>query len=165
MPSAFENQDAQATAATNPGQYMREQFARQTLAMERMARRLFDLSHPVDEYQSTPGIPQQWPGGNLAGQFPYAVQLTPSWELPEKIESILWTIPVGITAAWAKLSDRWISLYGGAATTEPVSGQLINLTIILNRDDDRLLLMAGTPPAGPCHFELMGMADEIYGNA
>lgn len=206
-------------------------------------RQAFDLSHPVDEYSSTPGIPAQ---GTITGAFPDGftsfMQVTADWTIPVRIESIIACVPPGTTFAVAKLKDRWIPVYGGSATVTapafPPSGNVIqntntfpviatittffasitdlhingleyfpvpvsflipagglvyfnwtvnsptwtwvnansalivpqlvtisNVGVILNEDDDRLLLMTGAQTGGPTHFELMGFAHEIWGNA
>lgn len=81
--------------------------ARLVQAQERVARLAFNHTHPVDEYQSTPGIPA--PDGSYPG-WAYNVQVQPTWEVPERIESLIATIPAGATACIAKLGDRWIDL-------------------------------------------------------
>jgi hypothetical protein len=47
----------------------------------------------------------------------------------------------------------------------PYTNSFNGLGIILTRDDDRVMAMTGPLTTGPTHFELMGYADEIYGNA
>jgi hypothetical protein len=49
--------------------------------------------------------------------------------------------------------------------TSPNVVNLQNLGIILNQDDNRILTLSPVPVTGPVHIELMGYADEIYGNA
>jgi hypothetical protein len=163
--SVFEETGAVSNAATDNRTYARQMWLRMVKAQERTARLAFDQSHPVDEYQWTQGIPQN----PAAAPAPYtaAIQLTASWEVPERIESIIATVPVGATAAIVKLADRWINIHPntGTALTAPATVSYLGLGIILNRDDDRLLLFEGTITAGPCGLELMGFADEVYGNA
>lgn len=217
--------------------YAAAQLARQAVAQERLARQSFDISHPVDEYISSDGIPNQTPTSEFGQTFDVALELTRTWDLPERIESYLVTIPIGTVVAWLKLADRWISLYGAAGTiTQPavpgstvaqqntnsfpvqvvitggtITAVVVNgvtvgagagtytvpaygsisitysaaptwvwsvaptnqpltftengLGLILNQNDDRLLLLNGALTQGPTHFELMGFAHEIYGNA
>jgi hypothetical protein len=66
------------------------------------------------------------------------------------------------------------AVYHAVITASPVeqpgtgSATLINLNglgIIINQDDNRTLTLTPIPPTGPVHIELMGYADEIYGNA
>lgn len=144
---------------------LRQRIAEQRQQLREM-REAFDLRHPVDEYQSTPGLPNQTTATSSYPEgFNFAVQLTADWQLPERIESYLVTVPVGTTLAVMKLGDRYINVYNGAATTAAQTFSNTGLGIILHEDDDRLLLLAGTLTAGPTHFELMGFAHEIWGNA
>jgi hypothetical protein len=226
-------QPAVSTITQTKGDYAVSLMERHAVASERTARITFDKTHPVDEYISSPGVPQ--PNANFAG-YQYAVQLQPTYEMPECIESIIVTVPAGAQSAIMKLADRWIPVYttpfvatpavpastvaqendapypvlvivsGGTVTAVTVNGQqvgtgdgsyevpagqaiaitytvaptwawfyiplqspqtfsFLGLGLILNQDDDRFLLMTGSITAGPTHFELMGHADEIYGNA
>jgi hypothetical protein len=121
-------QDAVAVPSQTRENYAMQLLRRHAVASERLARIAFDKTHPVDEYISTPGIPP--PNGQFAG-FAYALQLQPSYWMPEKIESLLATIPAGATTCWVKLDDRYIDLLSLAANqgaalatkqTTPVSG-------------------------------------------
>lgn len=123
--------------------------------MLRGMRNRFDHSHPVDEYQSTTGVPT---GGRL--------DIQPTYDIPERIESILAVIPIGVQAATLQLGDRIFSLLGAAApTTVATIVSLNGLGIIIGQSDERVLLMSPVPAAGPTHIELMGWADELFGNA
>jgi hypothetical protein len=77
--------------------------------------------------------------------------------------------PTVTVSAVANGSSGTISLEGQnlsqALTTGNTIVNLQNLGIILNRDDVRTLVLSPVPSAGPVHIELMGFADEIYGNA
>ena len=149
--------------------YMRELLARMVVSHERISRLAFDRTHPVDEYISSPGIPGPNSADSVPAPYTLGVQLTPTWEIPERIDSILVTVPAGVTCAALLLGDRVIGLYGSAtaaaALPEPTTYSFEPVGMILNRDDNRLLALIGTPTIGPTHFELMGFADEIYGNA
>lgn len=136
---------ARAIAFTHHIQAMR-------LAQERMLRKLFEYSHPVDEYISSAGAPASNP-----------VEWQPSWEHPEKIDHIIFSVPVGTTSAVLTLGDRTITLYAGAALTAALTNSLPVGGMILGRDDARFLNLL--PLAGPFHIELCGYADEIWGNA
>jgi hypothetical protein len=218
-----------------------EQLRRQADSLAELARQTFDKSHPVDEYISTPGIPSSASADAAPVGFSFAVELQPTYYMPEKIESILYGLPVGCTGAVAKLGDRYISLFpqqasspvpvtpavplttvpvqntnaypvdvtitGGTVTsvtvngvqvgtgdgtylvnsgntiaitysvaptwawvnatsvalTEPYTGHIDGIGIILSQDDDRLMLLNGVLTTGPTHFELMGFADAIFG--
>jgi hypothetical protein len=220
-------------------EYAAAMMERQAVAAERLARGAYDNSHPVDEYISSDGVPNQTNTSEFGATFDVVLELTRNWDLPEKIESYIVTLPIGTVSAWLKLADRWITLYGNPvglipgpglpASTVPVQNPYpypVNATIIggtvtavfvngiqvgagdgtyivpaagslsitysvapsllwtgtatplpapltitnnglgfiLNQDDDRLLLINGTLTSGPTHFEIMGHADEIYGN-
>lgn len=119
--------------------------------LDRISRTLFDKTHPVDEYQSSQGA------------FPATMELTANYRIPERIETYLVTLPAGTTNALMKLADRWITVYNGAALAASQTFNGIGLGIILNEDDDRLLTITPTPVNGPCHFELCGWADQLYG--
>lgn len=122
------------------------------MATLRMERKLFEYAHPVDEYISSPGAPASNP-----------VIWQPTWEHPEKIEHILYSLPIGTTSAILTLGDRIIPLYAGAALTTALTNDLTMGGLILGRDDARFLTLL--PLAGPFHIELCGYADEIWGNA
>jgi hypothetical protein len=105
----------------NEREYALELFARQTVANERLARAAFDRQHPVDEYISSDGIPNQVTTSEFGATFDAVIQITRMWDLPERISSFIVGLPVGTTTAWLKLADRWIPLYGGpsVAVTTP----------------------------------------------
>jgi hypothetical protein len=129
-------------------------LAHTRLEQQRMSRKLFDYQRPVDEYQSTNG----WPNNGI-------MELQSTYEMPEMIEHIAASLPIGITSAVLQLGDRYIGLYAGAATTTQL---LIGIYFgaVLSRDDMRQLIMA--PAAlgvGPVHIGLSGWADEVFGNA
>lgn len=96
------------TVEQTQAEYYIEQLARQATAQERLLRILFDKTHPVDEYISSLGLPQ--PGNYDGAPYTGFVQLTRTWDMPERIESLIYTIPAGATSAVAKLGDRWINL-------------------------------------------------------
>lgn len=134
--------------------------------MLRNQRLGFDATHPVDEYSSTLGVPAtvNWTDGNVS--FATYLEVTRTWDIPERIESILACIPVGATQAVLKLGDRWINLYQGAALTASLTVSLVApMGMILSQDDERILLLNGTLTAGPTHIEIMGWADDLYGCA
>src|SRR5882724_388187 len=118
-------------------------------------RARFDHSHPVDEYQTTTGVPS---GGRL--------DIQPTYDLPERNESILAVIPIGVQTATLQLGDRIFSLLNAAAPiTAAAVINLQGLGIIIGQSDERVLTLNPVPAAGPVHIELMGWADEIFGNA
>jgi hypothetical protein len=65
---------------------------------------------------------------------------------------------VGQQIATLQLGDRFFQLPIGLTTIQGVG-------IILNQDDTRRLTISPAPVTGPVHIELMGWADEIFGNA
>lgn len=143
---------------TTTGDALLSAMAHHALELDRQSRMLYDHSRPVDEYISTPG----WPAGGY-------IEVTPTYEIHERIESILAVIPIGVTNAQLQLGDRWLTLYQGVALTSSLMVNLHNLGIIIGRDDARYLqLTPGAQPGGATggvHLELMGFADEIWGKA
>lgn len=129
----------------------------------RVRRYNYDIQHPVDEYASGPGLPA---GGQIVVNnvtFSAYVEVQRMWDLPERIERLTYTLPLGTTLAVAKLGDRYIPLYNGVALTSPQPNS-IQINSILSQDDDRYLLLNGATGGG-YYFGLSGYADEIYGNA
>jgi hypothetical protein len=137
--------------------------------MRRQARQNFDHSHPVDEYISSLGIDaiNNWDGAPWTS----AVIVQPTWDMPERIESIVVGLPVGCTNAVIKLGDRWIPAHPHPGTPITASDTVAPRIVLdghgflIDQNDDRLLLMTGTLTAGPTHFELMGYANQIWGVA
>ena len=152
----------------SPGVLLASEIRALRQEMIRQARSQFDISHPVDEYISSPGLPSVSTGDEVPPPYTSGVLLQRTWDLPERIESVIVTLPVGCTSAILKLADRWINVFpnqtAAAALVNSYTYVQHGLGIILNQDDDRLLLMTGNLTAGPVHFELMGFAHEIYGN-
>jgi hypothetical protein len=70
------------------------------------------------------------------------------------------TISVTYTVA-----PTWVWTDAAQAVTAPLTISKDGIGAILGQDDDRVLLIQGAFTAGPCGFELMGFADEIWGNA
>lgn len=99
-----------------PANYWKELFEKQAKLLERLSRQGYDKSHPVDEYISTTGYPEN-PDNNGV----YRVIITPTWMLPEKIESILYTLPAGTTSAILRLADRRINLFPDLPGADPAA--------------------------------------------
>ncbi len=115
-------------------------------------KQLFDHSHPVDEYQSTPG----WPSGGV-------MEVTPTWETTERIDSILVGVPAGVTSVILQLGDRYIPVYVGVAAAAAKTYLIGPIGIILHRDDARYLnILPANLGAGPVFVELMGFAAEEW---
>jgi hypothetical protein len=154
------------TVQKTAGQYIAEELARHRAHLTRIERQAFNKTHPVDEYISTPGVPA---AGSVTAAWPFtvtaSVELQPTWQMPERIDAYLVCLPVGTTLAVMALGDRYIVIYSGSALTAVTTYSYQGLGIILTEDDNRVLLLAGTLTAGPTHFELMGYADEVWGNA
>jgi hypothetical protein len=117
--SPYNNPESVSHVTTKEGQYQSEMARRMLVAQERMARLAFNHTHPVDEYISSAGVP-----ATDANYPPYTsyVQLQPTWEIPERIDSLIATIPAGATAAVAKLGDRWIDLLSLASPSQEITG-------------------------------------------
>jgi hypothetical protein len=87
----------------------------------RQARGHFNVQHPVDEYVSSPGVPGNNTGysnGNV--NYAFSVEVTRTWDMPERIEGVFGCLPVGCTQAVIKLADRYFTVYQGNA---PVPSQ------------------------------------------
>lgn len=108
--------------------------------------KLFDYTHPVDEYQ---------PNGNNTGATPL-LTIQPDYDMPERITSIVVIVPVGTTAANIQLGQRTLPIYAGAALTTPTLFTIPECGFILNSDDPRIATFTGATAAG--YFGLMGWA-------
>jgi hypothetical protein len=121
------------------------------LDMRRLSRQNFDVSNPVEEYQ-TSATPVVSP-----------ITLMRNYDIPERIESFLVLLPVGITSATLQLGDRFMQLYQGAATAVVTLVTASNLGIILSPDDVRQLTFVGAATSGASVF-LFGHCLEREGN-
>lgn len=120
----------------------------------RQNRQLFDHSRPTDEYFSSPD-PQ--PAGDFTIQRDY--------DQTVRIESILASLPIGITSAVLKLGrERTIPLYSGVATTTQTLVNPQNLGMMLTENDERILTLTGTMTSG-FFIALAGWRFEWSGNA
>lgn len=120
----------------------------------RQNRQLFDHSRPVDEYT---GSPDPQPAGD------YEIQ--PNYSSTVRVESILASLPVGITGAVLQLGrERLIPLYSGAATTTQVLVNLQGLGVMLTDNDRRVLTLTGASTTG-FFIALSGWVFEWSGNA
>ena len=118
----------------------------------RQSRQLYNHSNPVDEYFSMPDAP-------TAGDF----EIQPDFEIWENYNSILASLPVGMTSAVLQFGrERKIILYSGAATTVQTIININGVGIVANRSDRRVLTLTGTMTTG-FHIELMGHALEREG--
>lgn len=139
-----------------PEHYQNTILSMMHLQLERMGRKLFDATHPVDEYaylQSPNAQPANTP-----------VTWQPDYEQEVRIESIAYSLPIGITAADLQLGQRHIPLLGvGAATTAQTVGFMNGLGIIINRSDTRQLTFTGAPTSGH-YIALAGFLLERHGN-
>jgi hypothetical protein len=98
MPSPFKEPGSLSAVETTTGAYLLQMQKRQAEATERMARDAFNIAHPVDEYIYTPGLPSQivdipWGGTQIQAAL---ITVQPTWEIPERIESILAGFPADI---------------------------------------------------------------------
>lgn len=157
MLSKLQRQTATAEVDPNwPENYHLILLAQQKLVLERVERKIFDSTHPVDEYAYLPSPNFQAAGSPVTWQ--------PDYEQEVRIESISWSLPIGITAADLQLGQRHIPLLqAGAATTVQTVSFMNGLGIILNRSDARILTFTGTPSSGH-YIALAGFLLERHGN-
>lgn len=104
--------------------------------LRRQSRKLYDYSHPVDEWVSD-ATPNAGP-----------IEIQPDYEIPERIEHIFASLPVGITAATLQLGQRNIILYSGGALGAQTLVSISYTGMILGRSDRRVLSFTGTPTTG-----------------
>lgn len=109
----------------------------QLAELKRQSRMLYDHSNPVDEYETSTGQPANG-----------IVTIMPNYEIAERIEAIIASLPVGTTSAVLQLGDRFIVLYSGAATVLQTLVNLQDVGMILNRSDVRQLTIAGVLTTG-----------------
>lgn len=114
------------------------------IGVERLNRQLYDHSHPVDEYVSTPGVP--------AG---LQIEVIPTYEVPEHIRRIVIATPDNASGLVLQLgSDRTLPIPSGLVD--------INFDGVLTRTDRRLL-NATSWGGGPIYFGLTGYASSDFG--
>jgi hypothetical protein len=122
-------------------------IAAQLLRYQRMqADHMFDYSHPFDEY-GPPGSPD----AVVVSTF----QIQPDYDMPERVEHIAYSVPVGTTFASVQLGQRLIVLYQGTALVTPLVGALFT-GIILNATDNRIVTFTGATGTG--YLGLAGFA-------
>jgi hypothetical protein len=127
-------------------QDLMELVAYQSLRYQKFSDdRLFDFSHPVDEFQ---------PNGTVIAS---TLTVQPDYDMPEKIESITCIVPVGATSATIQLGARYLTVYSGAALAVPLIVLLDGIGIILNADDLRQVIFAGALTSSP-YLGLTGYA-------
>lgn len=148
----YHSQKGIADPEPTVGEYLANVHRRQTQQLMRLSRIAFDHTHPVDQYQWSSGAPAINP-----------VTIQPTYEMPERIDHITFSLPPGTTSALLQLGDRVIPLYGGTALTTQLTSTLQVGGIVLNRSDLRTLTL--NPLAGPFYIGLAGFADEVWGNA
>lgn len=126
-----------AVVAQDPDEQVLRSLADMRQESIRQSRMLYDYSKPVDEYE--------W---NLTG-FPGPVTIQPQFGLTVRFHSIVFSLPVGITAAVLQIGRRYIPLLQvGAATTAQTVGTLQDVGIIAEGNDLRQLVFTGTPTSG-----------------
>ena len=119
-----------------------------SLRYQRLVKdKLFDYTHPVDEYG-----PQ---GGNNIIANTVIVQ--PDYDMPEMITGVFVIIPVGCTLAQLQLGQRNLVLYSGAALTAPLIPAIPETGLILDADDQRQLTLTGALTTAP-YLGLTGWA-------
>lgn len=122
--SVYRSQDDGQTAnISTPELALLRARLRQLQDEIRQARSNFDIHHPVDEYNASPGVPGTntgWTDGNIV--FTSSMEVTRTWDIPERIEGVIVCVPAGCTEAVLKLADRFIPIYNGFVSV-PVPGQ------------------------------------------
>lgn len=103
----------------------------------RQNRQTYDRSKPVDEYEYN------------QGPFAGPVIIQPQFGLTVRFDTIIFSLPIGITAAVLQIGRRFIPLLQvGAATTAQTIGTLQEVGIIAEGNDLRQLVFTGTPTSG-----------------
>lgn len=125
---------------------------RQQQELTRIARKLYDYTHPVDEFQSNDGVPVDG-----------VIQIMPDYTGTVRIETITASLPVGITKAALQLGNRKIVLYSGVATAVQTIVNLSFMGVILGESDERILTLTGVATTG-FYIGLAGHALEREGN-
>ena len=119
--------------------------------MVRQSRKLYDYSHPVDEYQ--------WGAVPADGE----IIIQPNWQMSERIDNICASLPLGITKAVLQLGDRQIVLYQGAAIGTQTLVTLNGLGIVLEETNLRQLTFTGAATSN-FYISLSGHCLERTGN-
>jgi hypothetical protein len=123
-------------------------FSAQQLRYLRMlSDQVYDRSHPVDEFG---------PPGSADAVVVNNFTIQPDYDMPERIEEIAYSIPVGCTFAAIQLGQRYIVLYSGAALAVQLTGYL-KTGVILNATDNRNVIMTGALTTSP-YVGLSGFA-------
>lgn len=114
--------------------------------LKRIEDKLYDFSRPVDEYVTIPAAAAPVNG----------IIIQPDYTVAEKYETILVSLPLGITSATLEIgTDRLIVLYAGAATTVQQIVALQGLQMIVDANDKRVLTYTGAATSTGW-LELMG---------
>lgn len=114
-------------------------------ALKRISRMLYDHSNPVDEYVTIPALAQTNP-----------LTIPPDYDRLEMYTSMLYCLPLGITAASLNIgTSRTIQLYNGAANATQDAVFLNGLTILAGPDEKRTLTLTGAATSQG-YFGLMG---------
>jgi hypothetical protein len=113
--------------------------------LERLVRKAYNYANPIDEY------------ADLPTGFSGRRDIQPDYDqVPERYESILWSLGIGTTTAVLTIgSSRNITLYSGAALTTQLVGSFQNVGIIAGPDDKRFIVTAGAATSAG-HIALMG---------
>jgi len=112
---------------------------RQASIQSKMMR---NYANPVDEYEyNQSAIDITTLQGN-------AINIQPAFSSEVRIESIIASLPVGITAASLQLGKRFIPMYAGPITTVQTIFKIEHTGIIINGSDDRFLSWTGTATSG-----------------
>lgn len=123
--------------AQDPNEIVLRQLEELRREAKRQSNLLYNYSKPVDEYEynTTP--------------FAGPVVIQAQYGLTEHIQNVVYSLPIGITAAVLQLGRRYIPLLQqGAATTVQTVNTLLNVNAILEGSDTRQLVFTGVPTSG-----------------
>lgn len=123
--------------AQDPDEYILRTLVDMRQESIRQSRMLYDHSKPVDEYEYNQTA------------FPGPVIIQPQFGLTVRFHTIVFSLPIGITAATLQIGRRFIPLLQvSAATTAQTIGSLQDVGIIAEGNDTRSLSFTGTPTSG-----------------
>jgi hypothetical protein len=122
----------------------------QRIELSRLSRMAFSYTHPVDEYEII--------GSNASGLPGPGLVIRADTDYDERIECILYSLPLGTTSATLQFgTDRTILLYDGAAIAVQQSLVLPHLGLIIGSGDERYLTLTGALTTNG-YIDLMGWA-------
>jgi hypothetical protein len=117
--------------------------------MSRIAQQTFDASHPVDEYQSGPGVP--------AG---LSIEVQPTYDkFSERIEYVVISVGTTATGVVLQLGDRFIPITFPSATVGLVA---FDCGFVLKSHERRLLTATSWGNTNGFFVGLFGHASDVF---